>query len=170
MTPKLYEEVQTFLRERWGDWGGWTQAVLFASDLPFLLASLAPQSVKPIKPTLLRMASEKTTPTSSALPTPSEEGLVMLPEGFLQTPPPPEEGEEKEEAKPVVGNGRLAFASSKTTMTTRVTRGKRGAVLVAKETETKVEVKDEVVDLGLGALGEVEGESLGERIKRRRRQ
>jgi len=27
MTPKLYEEVQCALRERWGEWGGWTQAV-----------------------------------------------------------------------------------------------------------------------------------------------
>lgn len=29
MTPKLYEEVQTALSERWGVWGGWTQAVSF---------------------------------------------------------------------------------------------------------------------------------------------
>ena len=34
MSPALYDEVQQFLSARWGEMGGWAQAVMFALDLP----------------------------------------------------------------------------------------------------------------------------------------
>ncbi|KAL7410520.1 DNA glycosylase [Mrakia frigida] len=153
MTPKLYEEVQTALSERWGVWGGWTQAVLFASDLPFLLSSLAPNSTKPLKQPLIR---------SSQLPQPTSylpEGLVALPESMLPSSPPPE-------TKPSVkveGGGRLAFASSKQISSSSSRKVKGG---------NEVRVKEEVKEIGLAQEaegGEGVGGSLGERIKRRRR-
>lgn len=33
MSKALYDEVQGFLEERWGEMGGWCQAVMFAADL-----------------------------------------------------------------------------------------------------------------------------------------
>jgi N-glycosylase/DNA lyase len=34
MSKPLYEEIQSFLVEKWGPLGGWCQAVMFAADLP----------------------------------------------------------------------------------------------------------------------------------------
>lgn len=33
MSKQIYDEVQSFLEDKWGDMGGWTQAVMFAADL-----------------------------------------------------------------------------------------------------------------------------------------
>ena len=33
MNKQIYEEVQSFLEDKWGEMGGWTQAVMFAADL-----------------------------------------------------------------------------------------------------------------------------------------
>ena len=78
----------------------------------------------------------------------------------MPTTPPPEE-----DVKPVLvegGQSKLAFRSSK--RSTTVGRGKGVKV------EVEVAVKEEVVDFAVGGLGQDgEGESLGERIKRRRR-
>ena len=88
------------------------------------------------------------------------EGTVVLPREFLPESPPPEglEGRGGVVVKVEEGDGRLGFRTAKRTVAPR----KKGAV--------KMEVKEEVLDTALGLAGvEGEGESLGERIKRRRR-
>ncbi|CDZ97569.1 8-oxoguanine DNA glycosylase [Phaffia rhodozyma] len=55
MTKSVYGITQSKLREVWGDWAGWTQAVLFASDLPFLMSSIANPTTRPIKPVKIKV-------------------------------------------------------------------------------------------------------------------
>ncbi|KAK4686570.1 N-glycosylase/DNA lyase, partial [Tremellales sp. Uapishka_1] len=44
MSKVLYEETQGFLTDKWGEMGGWTQAVLFAADLRE--STVTPRKVK----------------------------------------------------------------------------------------------------------------------------
>lgn len=212
MTPKLYEEVQNALSARWGDMGGWTQAVrfpsvslslllasshlvalasltllsfrpsadwrlqvLFASDLPFLLSSLAPNSTKPLKQPMIRSSLLLPTASTSSL-TPNsilgEQGLVAMPASLLESSSPPE-------TKPSVAAGRLAFESGKSS-TARV-RKKRGVGEEGVRLKVKVKVEvgvvvkreeregDETSGLEEVRREAEEGGSLGEKAKRRRR-
>jgi len=65
MSKQLYDEIQSFLLEKWGPLGGWCQAVMFAADLP-------PTTVKKPRSTLKQEHSPDS-PVSTALGTPADE-------------------------------------------------------------------------------------------------
>ncbi|CAD6569589.1 MAG: hypothetical protein TREMPRED_005321 [Tremellales sp. Tagirdzhanova-0007] len=72
MSKQLYDEIQSFLLDKWGPHGGWCQAVMFAADLP--VATTSPKKAKYVVKQELSSAS----PVSAVLETPNQERPVML--------------------------------------------------------------------------------------------
>lgn len=45
MSKQLYDDIQSFLVDKWGPLGGWCQAVMFAADLPPTISTPKSQKV-----------------------------------------------------------------------------------------------------------------------------
>lgn len=78
MTPKLYEEIVTCFRKKFGPFAGWAQAYLFTNDLPSFsaeslsaLATASPSSSSAVVPLVVKTEEEDapvtTTSTTTAL-------------------------------------------------------------------------------------------------------
>ena len=76
MSKQLYDEIQSFLLDKWGPHGGWCQAVMFAADLP--VATTSPKKAKYVVKQELSSAS----PVSAVLETPNQERV-----GWIDTKP-----------------------------------------------------------------------------------
>jgi len=67
MSKQLYDEIQSFLLDKWGPLGGWCQAVMFAADLP--VTTTTPRKGK----VMIKPENPPASPISTALVTPVDE-------------------------------------------------------------------------------------------------
>lgn len=100
MSKQVYDEVQSFLLDRWGPMGGWCQAVMFAADLPSATVNRTPRALVKTKTEtkvtkvkieletevvgMSGMTGSPGTPASTALMTPREDKAGWIEESPLK--------------------------------------------------------------------------------------
>jgi N-glycosylase/DNA lyase len=103
MSKQVYDEVQSFLLDRWGPMGGWCQAVMFAADLPSTTVNRTPRALIKTKieskvkvemetevvgmtgmSGMAGMTGSPGTPASTALMTPREDRAGWIEESPLK--------------------------------------------------------------------------------------
>lgn len=80
MSKQVYDEIQSFLLDKWGPQGGWCQAVMFAADLP--AATTTPKKAKNVVKPQLPSAS----PSSTVLVAPVQEQVAWLDSNGMESP------------------------------------------------------------------------------------
>ncbi|TXT06069.1 hypothetical protein VHUM_03542 [Vanrija humicola] len=68
MSASLYEDIQTFLSDKWGPLGGWCQAVVFASDIREPTLQRPTPSDKSPTPSNKKLKRERPTPPTAIGP------------------------------------------------------------------------------------------------------
>jgi N-glycosylase/DNA lyase len=100
MSKQVYDEVQSFLLDRWGPMGGWCQAVMFAADLPSATVNRTPRALVKTKTETkvkvkvkieldtevvgMGMTGSPGTPASTALMTPRDDKAGWIEESPLK--------------------------------------------------------------------------------------
>jgi N-glycosylase/DNA lyase len=145
MSKQLYEEIQEFLADKWGPMGGWTQAVMFAADLP--MSTSTPQKNKTTPKKEIVGTLQQTTPTQKSTKISKREVLRSLsqdsPSKVKVEVIVKEEGEEKGNGKRSTQGDLPAIHGFKRTRST-------ARIELSRTSSSVTSVADGVKDLDVG--------------------
>ncbi|KIJ41267.1 hypothetical protein M422DRAFT_31857, partial [Sphaerobolus stellatus SS14] len=159
MTPKLYDEVQMKLAGVWGAYAGWAHSVLFTSDLKsFAMYGLPTPSPEKAK------AKAKVEGKEVALEWTSPAYGRRAPPRFTtpESPSPKGRKRKREEEGEVLMLGEKAVVKVEEVEVKREVKRRKKEVEVKVKLEVEVKLEEEVAE-------EEEGDTMADRIKRRRK-